>query len=59
MKRVWSGGAVSDEAGPMGPPPAQSGGPELLIGGYAPTAIGRAGRWADGFITGGCRILRR
>ena len=53
MKRVWSGGAVSDEVGPMGPPPAQSGGPELLIGGYAPTAIGRAGRWADGFITGG------
>ena len=59
MKRVWSGGAVSDEVGPMGPPPAQSGGPELLIGGYAPTAIGRAGRWADGFITGGCRIPRR
>lgn len=53
MKRVWSGQAVSDEVGPMGPPPARSGGPELLIGGYAPTAIRRAGRWADGFITGG------
>jgi alkanesulfonate monooxygenase SsuD/methylene tetrahydromethanopterin reductase-like flavin-dependent oxidoreductase (luciferase family) len=33
MKRVWSGGAVSDEVGPVGPPPARSGGPRLLIGG--------------------------
>jgi alkanesulfonate monooxygenase SsuD/methylene tetrahydromethanopterin reductase-like flavin-dependent oxidoreductase (luciferase family) len=53
MKRLWSGKPVSDEVGPVGPPPAQSGGPELLIGAYSPTAIRRVGRWADGFISGG------
>jgi alkanesulfonate monooxygenase SsuD/methylene tetrahydromethanopterin reductase-like flavin-dependent oxidoreductase (luciferase family) len=53
MRRVWSGQPVSDEVGPMGPPPAQPGGPELLIGGYSPTAIRRVGRWGDGYISGG------
>jgi alkanesulfonate monooxygenase SsuD/methylene tetrahydromethanopterin reductase-like flavin-dependent oxidoreductase (luciferase family) len=53
MKRIWSGEPVSDEAGPVGPPPAQAEGPELLIGGYSPIAIRRVGRWGDGFISGG------
>ncbi len=53
MKRVWSGGAVDDNVGPMGPPPAQPGGPELLIGALSPAAIRRVGRWADGLITPG------
>ena len=53
MKRIWSGQPVSDEVGPVGPPPARAGGPELLIGGYTPTPIRRVGRWADGFISGG------
>jgi alkanesulfonate monooxygenase SsuD/methylene tetrahydromethanopterin reductase-like flavin-dependent oxidoreductase (luciferase family) len=53
IKRIWSGEPVSDEAGPVGPPPAQAGGPELLIGGYSAAAIRRVGRWADGFISGG------
>jgi alkanesulfonate monooxygenase SsuD/methylene tetrahydromethanopterin reductase-like flavin-dependent oxidoreductase (luciferase family) len=53
MKRLWSGQPVSDEVGPVGPPPARPGGPELLIGGYSPTPIRRVGRWADGFISGG------
>jgi alkanesulfonate monooxygenase SsuD/methylene tetrahydromethanopterin reductase-like flavin-dependent oxidoreductase (luciferase family) len=55
MRRLWSGQPVSDEVGPIGPPPAQAGGPELLIGGYTPTAIRRVGRWGDGFISGGVR----
>src|SRR5215204_5130646 len=55
MKRVWSGQPVSDEVGAVGPPPAQAGGPELLIGGYTPPAIRRVGRWGDGFISGGVR----
>ena len=53
MRRVWSGQPVGNEVGPIGPPPAQEGGPELLIGGYTPTPIRRVGRWADGFISGG------
>jgi alkanesulfonate monooxygenase SsuD/methylene tetrahydromethanopterin reductase-like flavin-dependent oxidoreductase (luciferase family) len=53
MKRLWSGQPVSDEIGPVGPPPARPGGPELLIGAYSPIAIQRVGRWADGFISGG------
>jgi len=53
MKRVWSGQPASDEVGPIGPPPARSGGPELLVGGYSPPAIWRVGRWGDGYISGG------
>ncbi len=53
MKRVWSGQPASDEVGPIGPPPARPGGPELLIGGYSPVPIRRVGRWGDGFISGG------
>jgi alkanesulfonate monooxygenase SsuD/methylene tetrahydromethanopterin reductase-like flavin-dependent oxidoreductase (luciferase family) len=55
MKRVWSGQPVSEEVGPVGPPPAQAEGPELLIGGYTPVSIRRVGRWGDGFISGGVR----
>src|SRR5918994_6385493 len=53
MRRVWSGQPASEEVGPIGPAPARPGGPELLIGGYSPPAIGRVGRWGDGFISGG------
>ena len=53
MKRIWSGQAVDEGVGTVGPPPVQQGGPELLIGGYTPAAAQRAGRWGDGFIAGG------
>lgn len=53
IKRVWSGQPLAEDVGPIGPPPARSGGPELLIGGYSPTAIKRISRWGDGFIAGG------
>src|SRR5215216_5422720 len=53
VRGVWSGQPVSEEVGPIGPPPARPGGPELLIGGYSPRAIRRVGRWGDGFISGG------
>ncbi len=53
MKRIWAGQPPSEGMGLIGPPPARKGGPELLIGGYAPRAISRAGRYADGFISGG------
>lgn len=53
MARVWSGQPLSDTIGPIGPAPAQSGGPEILIGGRTPTALKRAARWGTGYISGG------
>jgi alkanesulfonate monooxygenase SsuD/methylene tetrahydromethanopterin reductase-like flavin-dependent oxidoreductase (luciferase family) len=53
MKRIWSGERFSDEIGSIGPAPVQAGGPELLIGAYAPPAVQRLGQWGNGFIAGG------
>jgi Luciferase-like monooxygenase len=53
MKRVWSAEPVGDGIGEIGPQPAQPGGPEILIGAYAPAPLKRVGRWGDGFISGG------
>jgi alkanesulfonate monooxygenase SsuD/methylene tetrahydromethanopterin reductase-like flavin-dependent oxidoreductase (luciferase family) len=53
FERVWSGQAASAEVGPIGPAPVQPGGPEILIGGYSPTAIKRLSRWGSGFMSGG------
>lgn len=50
MKRVWTGEPMSDEIGPIGPAPAQAGGPPLLIGGFGPAAMQRVARWGEGFI---------
>ncbi len=52
LKRLWSGESLSDPVGPIGPPPVRPGGPEIVIGGYAPAAVNRV-RWADGYVTGG------
>ena len=43
----------SESIGPIGPAPAQSGGPEILIGGRSPQALQRASRWGVGYIAGG------
>ena len=48
MKRVWVGEQVVDTLKPVGPPPVQAGGPELLIGAQGPNAIRTAAPWADG-----------
>ncbi len=53
MTRIWSGEALAENVGSIGPAPAQVGGPELLIGGYSPVAIQRVGRWGNGYIAGG------
>jgi alkanesulfonate monooxygenase SsuD/methylene tetrahydromethanopterin reductase-like flavin-dependent oxidoreductase (luciferase family) len=53
LTKIWSGQPLSDNIGPTGPKPVQSGGPEILIGGYSPASIQRVGRWGNGFIAGG------
>ncbi|MGW3989494.1 LLM class flavin-dependent oxidoreductase [Streptomyces sp. NPDC004830] len=50
MRRLWSGQAHGDGAGPIGPLPARPGGPEILFGGFRPAAIERVARWGDGFL---------
>ncbi len=53
LTKIWSGQPLNDKIRPFGPTPFQSGGPEILIGGYSPAAIQRVGRWGNGFIAGG------
>jgi alkanesulfonate monooxygenase SsuD/methylene tetrahydromethanopterin reductase-like flavin-dependent oxidoreductase (luciferase family) len=53
MTRVWRGEAFSQDVRPIGPSPVQAGGPELLIGAFAPAALARIGRWAHGYIGAG------
>jgi alkanesulfonate monooxygenase SsuD/methylene tetrahydromethanopterin reductase-like flavin-dependent oxidoreductase (luciferase family) len=48
MKRIWSGEKVTDSVVPVGPPPLQPGGPELLIGTMGPKTVRSAASWADG-----------
>ena len=53
IKRLWAGESTRQGGGPVGPPAAQPNGPELLVGGYSPQALARAGRLADGYIASG------
>lgn len=50
LKRLFRGEPFSASVGPIGPPPVQVGGPELLIGAFAPSALKRVGQYADGYI---------
>jgi alkanesulfonate monooxygenase SsuD/methylene tetrahydromethanopterin reductase-like flavin-dependent oxidoreductase (luciferase family) len=52
MKRIWAGQPVHANVGPIGPPPTQTKGPELLLGGYIPATIQRVTHAADGIIVG-------
>jgi alkanesulfonate monooxygenase SsuD/methylene tetrahydromethanopterin reductase-like flavin-dependent oxidoreductase (luciferase family) len=52
MKEIWSG-ADRGFAGPIGPPPARSGGPELVIGGTTKAAFRRVREYGDGWTMGG------
>ena len=53
MKDIWAGKKVAGNYGIVGPSPKQKGGPEILLGGYNEKSFERAGRLADGLITGG------
>jgi len=48
MKRVWAGEKVTDSVCPVGPPPVQSGGPELMVGTIGPKTVRNAAKWAHG-----------
>ena len=48
MKRVWTGEKVTESVCPVGPSPAQRGGPELLVGTLGPKTVRSAAKWADG-----------
>ena len=48
MKRVWAGEKVTEAQRPVGPPPVQPGGPEILVGTTGPKTIRSASVWADG-----------
>ena len=58
MRRIWRGEIVNDARRPVGPEAARSGGPELLIGGTAPRALDRVGKYADGYVMGGGALDR-
>ncbi len=47
MKRIWAGETE------VGPPPAQDGGPPILIGGYSEIAYRRAAKYGAGWTQGG------
>jgi alkanesulfonate monooxygenase SsuD/methylene tetrahydromethanopterin reductase-like flavin-dependent oxidoreductase (luciferase family) len=48
MKRVWAGENLSGSVCPVGPPPVQRDGPELLVGSMGPKTVRSAANWADG-----------
>lgn len=48
MRRLWAGEPALPDAPPLGPPPAQPGGPALYAGALGPKATRRAAAWATG-----------
>ncbi|MGX7680339.1 LLM class flavin-dependent oxidoreductase [Jatrophihabitans sp. DSM 45814] len=49
MKRLWSGQPPFPGADPVGPTPAQLGGPPIYTSARGPKSVARAVKWADGF----------
>ncbi|MET8161417.1 LLM class flavin-dependent oxidoreductase [Sphaerisporangium sp. NPDC005289] len=50
MRRLWAGEAYGGGAGPIGPAPARTGGPEVLFGGFVPATADRVAHHGDGFL---------
>ncbi|MFC4065191.1 LLM class flavin-dependent oxidoreductase [Actinoplanes subglobosus] len=48
LRRIWDGEPYRETI--IGPRPATPGGPPILIGGFAPAALRRVARYADGFL---------
>lgn len=50
MRRLWNGESFDEESGCIGPEPTRAGGPELLFGAFAPSALERVARFGDGLL---------
>jgi alkanesulfonate monooxygenase SsuD/methylene tetrahydromethanopterin reductase-like flavin-dependent oxidoreductase (luciferase family) len=50
LRSLWAGEPVGDGIGPVGPVPLRPGGPEVLVGGFAPAALARVARFGDGLL---------
>ncbi|GLX02295.1 LLM class flavin-dependent oxidoreductase [Microtetraspora sp. NBRC 16547] len=50
MRRVWSSEPYGKGIGPIGPAPAQAGGPEVLFGTFSQAGLRRAARFGDGLL---------
>jgi alkanesulfonate monooxygenase SsuD/methylene tetrahydromethanopterin reductase-like flavin-dependent oxidoreductase (luciferase family) len=48
MQRIWAGEKITDSVLPVGPQPAQHGGPRLLVGTIGPKTLRSAAPWAEG-----------
>ncbi len=48
LRRIFRGEPPFEGTEPVGPTPHTSGGPELIVGAFAPAGLERAGRLADG-----------
>ena len=48
LRRAWAGEPLVAGFRPIGPRPGPEGPPELIVGGFAPAAVRRAARYADG-----------
>lgn len=53
LRRLWAGGRLDADVGPIGVPGIRPGGPELLIGGYVPAVARRIAAHGDGFMAPG------
>jgi len=53
LRRIWAGQPLADGIGAIGPAPARTGGPEVLIGGYVDAVARRVAAWGDGFMSPG------
>ena len=48
MKSIWAQNPPYAGAGPVGPAPAQAGGPKIYTGAMGPKGMARGAHWADG-----------
>ncbi len=51
LRNYWAG-EVFQNKWPIGPAPAQPGGPPLLAGAYGPKSLARVSRWCSGYVGG-------